>query len=69
MNSVRRNECNPIDYLQRNLFQEKPLIPPFQKYLVFWMVLGHCDVVVGLCGSLQVVLGRCGWFRLVVDGF
>ena len=24
------------------------------------MVLGHYDVVVGLCGSLQVVLGGCG---------
>ena len=33
------------------------------------MVLGDYDVVVGLCGSLQVVLGCCGWFRLVVDGF
>ena len=33
------------------------------------MVFGDYDVVVGLCGSLQVVLGCCGWFRLVVDGF
>ena len=33
------------------------------------MDLGDYDVVVGLCGSLQVALGCCGWFRLVVDGF
>ena len=69
MNGVRRNECNPIDYLQSNLFSGKISDTPFRKYLLFWMILGHYDVVVGLCGSLQVVFGRCGWFRLVVDGF
>ena len=63
MNSIPSTIYKVID------FQEKSLIPPFRIYLVFWMVLGHYDVVVGLCGSLQLVLGHCGWFRLVVAGF
>ena len=62
MNAIPSTICKVI------YFQEKSLIPPIRKYLVFWMVLGHYDVVVGLCGSLQVVLGRCGWFRLVLGG-
>ena len=46
------------------------------------MILGHYDVVIGLCRSLQVVLlvmhglawlwvllGHCELLRLVVDGF
>ena len=63
MNAIPSTICKVIN------FQEKSLIPPFRIYFVFWMVLGHYDVVVGLCGLLQVVLGRCGWFRLAVDGF
>ena len=69
MNSVRRNEYNPIDYLQSNLFSGKIPDTPLSDIFSIRMVLGHYDVVVGLCGSLQVVLGGCGWFRLVVDGF
>ena len=64
MNSVTRNECNPIDYLQINLFSGK--IPDIFSILDG---LGHYDVVMGLCELLQVVLDCCGWFRLVVDGF
>ena len=63
MNAIPLTICKVIN------FQEKSLIPPFRIYFVSLMVLGHYDVVVGLCGSLQVVLGCCGWFRLVVDGF
>ena len=62
MNAIPSTICKLI------YFQEKSLIAPFRKCLVFWMVLGHYDVVMGLCELLQVVLDCCGWFRLVVDG-